>query len=90
MIFSLRGIHVARYSRRVWHFCYTRLLVARFPRLKPWADSYVNGCAVNIIIQFFNVLYAPKWEFGLELVQDSLPVAKTGSFFVSFCVFEGA
>jgi hypothetical protein len=37
-----------------------------FPsRLKPWADSYVNGCAVNIIIQFFNVLYAPKWEFGL-------------------------
>jgi hypothetical protein len=26
----------------------------------------------------------------LELVQDSLPVAKTGLFFVSFCIFEGA
>jgi len=29
-------------------------------------------------------------KYGLELVQDSLPMAKTGSFFVSFCVFEGA
>jgi len=28
--------------------------------------------------------------FFLELIQDSLPVAKTGLFFVSFCVFEGA
>jgi hypothetical protein len=27
---------------------------------------------------------------SLELVQASLPVAKTGSFFVSFCIFEGA
>jgi hypothetical protein len=26
----------------------------------------------------------------LELVQDSLPMVKTGVFFVSFCLFEGA
>jgi hypothetical protein len=25
-----------------------------------------------------------------ELATESLPLAKTGSFFVSFCVFEGA
>jgi hypothetical protein len=25
-----------------------------------------------------------------ELVQDSLPMVKTGVFFVSFCIFEGA
>ncbi len=36
-------------------FRVARVLVARFPRLKPWADSYVNGCAVNIIIQLFNI-----------------------------------
>jgi len=31
------------------------------------------------------------WARGVsELVQDSLPVAKAGWFFVSFCIFEGA
>jgi hypothetical protein len=43
--------------------------------------------------EWFNIRKSPDSSYlrcVLELVQDSLPLAKTGLFFVSFCVFEGA
>jgi hypothetical protein len=51
----LRHRRIAGAARDIWH------LVARFPRLKPWADSYVSGSAspkyvgqsLNFIMRFF-------------------------------------